>query len=142
MISNIAQAIDKQAQAHLDKVFFDEMGTTHTYRDLLESSNSLAAWLDKEQSVPAGSPIIFYGDHQFEMVAGFIGGIKAGHAYIPVETNTALPRLQSIINTAKPRLVIAIDEFPTEKLDYDGAVLDRFELQQIFDQQTPLKPGL
>lgn len=137
MISNIAQAIDKQAQAHLDKVFFDEMGTTHTYRDLLESSNSLAAWLDKEQSVPAGSPIVFYGDHQFEMVAGFIGGIKAGHAYIPVETNTALPRLQSIINTAKPRLVIAIDEFPTEKLDYDGAVLDRFELQQIFDQQTP-----
>lgn len=78
---------------------------------------------------------MFYGDHQFEMVAGFVGGLKAGHAYIPVEVGSALPRMQSIIDAANPRLVVAIDDFPVEKLNYDGAVINKYELEQIFAQR-------
>lgn len=140
MITDIVKSIDAQAQKHLKTVFFDEMGETHTYQELLDCSNSLAAWLDDKKIVPAKGPIMFYGDHQFEMVTGFVGAVKAGHAYIPVETGSALPRMQSIINTAHPRLVIAIDDFPVDKLDYDGAVINKFELQQIFAQKSSYTP--
>ena len=130
MVTNIVPELNESAKNHLTKVCFDEMGITHTYRDLVEGSDSFAHWLDNS-SIPAGSPILFYGDHQFEMVAGFVGGLKSGHAYIPVETDSALPRIQSIINTAQPKLVVAVDDFPDDKLDYDGQVLNRYELQQI-----------
>ena len=136
LVTNIVPEIDQVVKQHLDKVYFDEMGTTHTYQDLLDASNSFAAWLDNS-NIPAGSPIMFYGDHQFEMVAGFLGGLKSGHAYIPVETGSALPRMQSIINTAKPKLVVAVDDFPDQELDYDGQVLNLFELQKIMANHTP-----
>ena len=136
LVTNIVPEIDQVVKQHLDKVYFDEMGTTHTYQDLLDASNSFAAWLDNS-NIPAGSPIMFYGDHQFEMVAGFLGGLKSGHAYIPVETGSALPRMQSIINTAKPKLVVAVDDFPDQELDYDGQILNLFELQKIMANHTP-----
>lgn len=137
MVKNIIKSIDQIAAAHSDKVAYDEMGKKNTYGDLLAYSNSFAAWLDHEHLIPDGSPILFYGDHQFEMIAGFIGGLKAGHAYIPVVTGSAIPRMQSIINTAHPRLIVAADDFPIEKMDYDGAIITRQELDDIFARQTP-----
>lgn len=136
MISNIVREFDRVAKENATRVVYDEMGQTHTYQDLLVDSNAFAAWLDQEKIVPKDGPIMFYGDHQFEMVAGFVGGLKAGHAYIPVEVGSALPRMQSIIDAANPRLVVAIDDFPVEKLNYDGAVINKYELEQIFAQKT------
>lgn len=135
MVTKIVSELDQAANRYADRVYFDELGKTHTFADLRDCSNAFAAWLD-EHNIPAGSPIMFYGDHQFEMVAGFIGGVKAGHAYIPVEAGSAIPRMQSIINAANPRLVVAIDQFPDSQLDYDGQVLNLFELQQIMSNKT------
>lgn len=131
MVKNIIQAIDATAKAHLDQLAFDEMGVTHNYRDVLTASNSFAAWLDS-QELPANGPILFYGDHQFEMVAGFLGGLKTEHAYIPVETASAIPRVQSIIDTAKPQLIVAVDPFSADDFNYDGIILDRASLVAIF----------
>lgn len=135
MVTKIVSDLDQATNRYADRVFFDELGTTHTFADLRDYSNAFAAWLDKSD-LPAGSPILFYGDHQFEMVAGFIGGVKAGHAYIPVETGTALPRMRSIIDAANPRLVVAIDEFPDDQLDYDGQIINFHELQAVMSEKT------
>lgn len=135
MITEIISELDQAADRYADRVYFDELGTRHSFADLRDYSNAFAAWLDKIQ-LPAGSPIMFYGDHQFEMVAGFIGGVKAGHAYIPVETGSALPRMQSIIDAANPRLVVAIDDFPDDKLNYDGQIINLHELQAVMAEKT------
>lgn len=113
MTMNLLTRIDQLAQANPAVIAYDELGTTHTYADLKQFSDQLATWLD-QQNLPAHQPILFYGDHQFEMLAGFLGALKAGHPYIPVETGTAMPRLNSILTTGQPGLIIAIDEFPTE----------------------------
>lgn len=135
MIDNLIREMDRVAIENADRVVFDEMGQTHTYHDLLVASNSFAAWLDREKIIAEHSPIMFYGDHQFEMLAGFVGGLKAGHAYIPVEVGSSIPRVKSILGTANPRLVVAIDDFPARELGYDGAIITRDELQKIFADQ-------
>lgn len=122
MVQNIIQEIDRIAQAQPDFPAFDELGTIHSYGDLYHYSNALAAWLD-QQNLPANSPILIYGDHQFEMMASFIGCLKAGHAYIPVETDSALPRVKSILTTAAPQMVLAVDDFPADELDFAGTVV-------------------
>ena len=131
MVNNITKTIDQVAQMNLDRIAYNELGITHTYQELLNYTNAFASWLDQQADLPAKSPILYYGDHQFEMPVGFLGGAKAGHAYIPVEVGTALPRLQSIINTANPRLVVAIDDFPSNDVDYDGQVLSKDEFTKI-----------
>ncbi len=135
MVNNITKTIDQVAAAHPEAVVYDELGTTHTYGDLKRATAAFAAWLD-QTALPQHGPILYYGDHQFEMAAGFIGGAKAGHPYIPVETGTALPRLKSILATAKPQLVVAIDDFPAAEVGYQGQVLTRDELSEIMQKEV------
>ena len=49
MANNLITRLDQVAQANLTQVAYDELGTTHTYQDLLTYTNAFAAWL--------GSPI-------------------------------------------------------------------------------------
>ena len=140
MANNLITRLDQVAQANLTQVAYDELGTTHTYQDLLTYTNAFAAWLDQQSTIAPGSPILYYGDHQFEMAAGFIGGAKAGHPYIPVEVGTALPRLQSIIQTAQPQLVVAIDDFPANDVDFTGQILTKADLRQIMTTPATYTP--
>lgn len=135
MVQNIIQEIDRIAQAQPDFPAFDELGTIHSYGDLYHYSNALAAWLD-QQNLPANSPILIYGDHQFEMMASFIGCLKAGHAYIPVETDSALPRVKSILTTAAPQMVLAVDDFPADELDFAGTVVNHDQLVDLLHQEV------
>lgn len=135
MVQNIIQEIDRIAQAQPDFPAFDELGTIHSYGDLYHYSNALAAWLD-QQNLPANSPILIYGDHQFEMMASFIGCLKAGHAYIPVETESALPRVKSILTTAAPQMVLAVDDFPADELDFAGTVVNHDQLVDLLHQEV------
>ena len=55
-----------------------------------------------------------YGGQQFEMIASFLGSVKAGHAYVPVDVNSADERLLDIMAIGEPALVIAVDDLPIE----------------------------
>ncbi|SUP59097.1 D-alanine--poly(phosphoribitol) ligase subunit 1 [Weissella viridescens] len=44
----------------------------------------------------------------------FVGLTKSGHAYIPVDINSAEERLTSILEIAQPAAVIAVDPLPIE----------------------------
>lgn len=136
MVANIVKEIDRIAQEQPDTIVFDELGTTHTYGDLYRASNAFAAWLDQQADLPAKSPLLFYGDHQFEMLAGFLGSVKAGHPYIPVETDSAAPRVKSILKTATPVLVVAIDDFPASEYGYSGPMLERRQLESLMTTPT------
>ena len=130
-MENIVNTLDRVAQANPQKIAYDELGVTHTYQDFYEQSNALAAWI-ADQKLPEKSPILVYGDHQFEMVVAFTAAIKTGHPYIPVETGTGLERMDSIVATANPLLAIAIDEFPHAELaNFNGQVLKDADLKQI-----------
>lgn len=136
MVANIVKEIDRIAQEQPDEIAFDELGTTHTYGDLYRASNAFANWLDHQANLPEKSPLFFYGDHQFEMLAGFLGSVKAGHPYIPVETDSAAPRVKSILKTASPALVVAIDDFPAAEYGYTGPILGQSELETLMTTPT------
>lgn len=130
MIKNIITALNESAKENSSRIAYDEMGTTHTYQELLDQSNTLAAWLD-QQNLPAKSPILVFGDHQFEMIVSFVGILKTGHPYIPVSSDSALPRMQSILDTAQPSLIIGVDDFPADQLKFNANVVKRDQLDQI-----------
>ena len=124
LITNRVDAFDQIAMANQDRLAYDEMGRSTTYGELKAAADSLAAWLD-QQSLPDHSPILVFGDHQYEMLASFWAALKTGHSYIPVAADSALPRLQSILATGKTRLVLAIEEFPSKQIVVNDPVIDR-----------------
>ncbi|USS91651.1 D-alanine--poly(phosphoribitol) ligase subunit DltA [Fructobacillus americanaquae] len=111
MIDNIYKNIDAYAVENPDAIAYDGLGHTYTYGDLKSYSDSLAAYLD-EQNLPEKSPIMVFGGHQFEMVAAFLAAVKSGHAYAPVDKDSAKDRIENILEIGQPSAVIALDELP------------------------------
>ena len=52
-----------------------------------------------------------FGGQEYEMLATFVALTKSGHAYIPIDSHSALERVSAIVEVAEPSLIIAINEF-------------------------------
>ena len=128
--TNIVTVFDQIAKDNSTRVAYDEMGKQTSYGELKANSDSLAAWLTK-QNMTRQSPILVFGDHQVEMITSFLAALKAGHPYIPVSTDSAIPRIQSILDTAKPELIIAVDDFPSDNLNFDARVISNEQLTNV-----------
>lgn len=100
----IIDRITRIANDEPNKVCYQNGDVTATYQQLDQQSNKIAHFIE-EKSLPKGSPIIIFGGQQFEMLVMFLGAIKAGHAYIPVDDGSDQERINQINNVAKPSLV-------------------------------------
>lgn len=133
--TNIVTAFDQVATDNSQRIAYDEMGKTTTYGAIKRASDTLAAWLS-QQDLHAHQPILVFGDHQVEMIISFLAALKTGHPYIPVATDSALPRIQSIIDTANPEMIIAVDQFPMDKVNSEATLVNQEQLTAILaDQQ-------
>lgn len=85
MIRNMITAMDQWALKDPERLAYDDLGRTNTYGELKQWSDALAARLD-QMDLPTGAPIMVYGGQKFEMMATFLGIVKSGHAYVPIDT--------------------------------------------------------
>ena len=117
MIKDVIKKIDEIAASDPDRIAYDYLGQTNTYGDLKKRSD---AWAHKIASLDIAdkAPIMIWGGQNFEMVASFLGCVKAGHAYIPIASYSNAERLTMIQEVSKSEVVLAIDELPD--IDLDG----------------------
>ena len=88
MIKNVIETIDSFAETQGDTIAYDELGVQHTYAQLKDASDALAAFIET-QDIAEKAPIMIYGGQQFDMIASFLASVKSGHAYVPVDVNSA-----------------------------------------------------
>lgn len=105
------KAIEHFAQVQPDFPVYDILGQVHTYGDLKKDSDSLATQIDR-LGLPDKSPVVVFGGQEYEMLATFVALTKSGHAYIPIDSHSALERVAAIVEVAEPSLIIAINDFP------------------------------
>ncbi len=82
-----------------------------TYKELWEESDKLASYI-KVNCEDDHTPIVVYGHKNPRMLVGFLGCVKSGHAYVPVDITVPRSRVESIIDTVKPPFILT-----TESLD-------------------------
>lgn len=111
VIHDMIEAIEHFAQVQPDFPVYDILGQVHTYGDLKKDSDSLAAQIDRLGLLDK-SPVVVFGGQEYEMLATFVALTKSGHAYIPIDSHSALERVAAIVEVAKPSLIIAINDFP------------------------------
>ena len=111
MIKNIIKKIDQIALAEPDRIAYDFLGQTNTYGDLKKRSDAWASYIMGLNLSP-GSPIMIWGGQTFDMIASFLGCVKAGHAYIPIASYSNAERIVLIQEVAAAEAIIAIEELP------------------------------
>lgn len=87
-----------------------------TYGNLTEISNRLAAYLST--TYKDKKPIVVYGHKSPLMIPTFLGCVKAGHPYCPVDTSMPDERLRDIIDVSRAELLIKVEETDVECQHY------------------------
>ena len=129
VIHDMIDATEHFAQVQPDFPVYDILGQVHTYGDLKKDSDSLAAQIDR-LGLPDKSPVVVFGGQEYEMLATFVALTKSGHAYIPIDSHSALERVAAIVEVAEPSLIIAINDFPL--VDVAAPIFSAEQVQTAF----------
>ena len=80
-----------------------------TWGDLKKQSDALAAHL-RAALPPDSSPVAVQGHKEPEMLVGFLGALKAGHPYIPVDLSIPDDRVRRMVAAAGAHLLLGVAE--------------------------------
>lgn len=72
--------------------------------------------------------IVVYGHKQNEMLICFIACVKAGHAYIPIDSSFPKDRVLDIIQNSKTNLIFNLDE-----LNYSSDIIEIIDMENVHD---------
>ena len=100
-----------------EKYAFISENNQLTYQELWDQSERTAAYLIEANLTPT-SPILVYGHMEPEMLVSFLGSVKSGRAYIPVDPSIPPERILKIVESSKTELIINCSNqpFPLEGL--------------------------
>ncbi len=76
-----------------------------TYGELLTRSNAVAAWLDAELG-DSRAPVAVHGHKEPEMLVAFLGAVKSGRPYVPIDISIPAQRVERIIANAGAALTL------------------------------------
>lgn len=76
------------------------------YQELVTASDSLASNLDHLLHGDR-SPIVVIGHKEPEMVIAFLGAVKSGHPYVPLDTSIPQQRIERIVHTSGAHLALS-----------------------------------
>jgi amino acid adenylation domain-containing protein len=134
------QMFEEQAKLTPDLIAIADHKSELTYRDLNERANRLAHFLS-EKGVAGNTAVAVFMERTAEMIAALLAVSKTGGTYLPLDPIFPKARLESILNDARPLLVISqsslLNSLPvtgTETLLYD----DDTRWQQESPENLPL----
>ncbi|XP_075266110.1 uncharacterized protein LOC142358577 isoform X2 [Convolutriloba macropyga] len=95
-------------------VYFE--GMTQTYEDLDHNSSMLAAWLQIEANIIVGDLVVIYLPKCLSFPTCYIGIMKAGGAYLPLDVSNPDSLLVSVLQDATPKAIITTEKLAKEKM--------------------------
>ena len=101
----ILAQIDRWGRETPDRIAHRSGDRTLTYGELLARSDSLAGWLHAEFGEDR-APIAVRGHKEPEMLIAFLGSVKSGRPYVPIDLAIPEQRAKSIEQTAGAALVL------------------------------------
>ncbi len=108
--------IDRWGRETPERIAHRSGDRTLTNGELLARSDSLAGWLHAEFG-ESRAPIAVRGHKEPEMLIAFLGAVKSGRPYVPIDLAIPGQRAERIVQTAEAALVLTperIDELTRE----------------------------
>jgi D-alanine--poly(phosphoribitol) ligase subunit 1 len=90
-----------------------------TYGELRTQSDTVAAWLEAEFG-DSRAPVAVHGHKEPEMLVAFLGAVKSGRPYVPIDVSIPAQRVERIVANAgaavtlTPEKVVAIVATPRQ----------------------------
>lgn len=102
---NLIERIDRWAAVAPEATVHISNGRTLTYGELRRQSDALACYLT-ERFGEDRRPIAVLGHREPEMLIAFLGAVKSGRPYVPLDTALPQQRIDKILETSRAALVL------------------------------------
>ncbi|HEX8185509.1 MAG TPA: non-ribosomal peptide synthetase [Blastocatellia bacterium] len=106
---SIIETVQQVCQRHPDKIAIRCAAGEMSYAEFLRRVNGLAETL-RERVIGPGSRVAIHLDRSIEMIIAIFGTLSSGAAYVPLDPETPLARLQSIIEDSQPSLLLSRED--------------------------------
>ena len=105
MVSNaFVESVETQAAIAPQAIAFEADSCCMTYGELSSASSAIAAKLREMTS--DRFPVVVFGHKDFRMVASFLGCLKSGHAFVPVDVELPASRIGDILSQLDSPFVV------------------------------------
>jgi D-alanine--poly(phosphoribitol) ligase subunit 1 len=102
---DLLAAIQRWAATAPNQIAHQSGDRSLTYQELNLYSDILATYLSSSLA-DDGSPVAVIGHKEPELLVAFLGAVKAGHPYIPIDISAPTQRVRSILEISKTQLVL------------------------------------
>ncbi len=102
---HLLEQIDRWGHLTPDQPAHISDGRVLTYGELLTRSDAVAAWLDAELC-DSRAPVAVHGHKEPEMLVAFLGAVKSGRPYVPIDISIPAQRVERIIANAGAALIL------------------------------------
>jgi len=106
---NLIQRIDHWAASAPERIAHLSGDKTLTYGELGRCSDGLASYLTAHFGDDR-RPIAVLGHREPEMLIAFLGSVKSGRPYVPIDTALPQPRIDQIVATSRAAFVLTPDQ--------------------------------
>jgi D-alanine--poly(phosphoribitol) ligase subunit 1 len=106
---NLIQRIDQWAAAAPEAIAHLSGDKTLTYGELRRRSDGLASYLTKRFGDDR-RPIAVLGHREPEMLIAFLGAVKSGRPYVPIDTALPQTRIDQILASSRAALTLTPDQ--------------------------------
>ena len=112
-------------------------GCSMTYGELDETANRLANLL-KDEGVRAGDCVALLSERSARAVVAMLAVLKAGAAYLPIDSAVPAARLEFILADAAPAAVLTTAALRSRVDDFDVVVVDIDDAGIAEESSTPM----
>lgn len=120
--NSVHRLFEKQAHKSLDRVAVVYGGRSLTYRELNERANRLARGLQRRGAGPGKTVAIVMERNEY-LIAAILGILKAGAAYVPIDSEYATERIAQTLQDSGVHLLLA-SQAMAGKVEYNGICLN------------------
>lgn len=106
---NLLERIDRWAAVSAEAIAHVSDGRTLTYGELRTRSDALAAYLAERLGADR-APIAALGHREPEMLIAFLGAVKSGRPYVPLDTALPQQRIDKILATSRAALMLTPED--------------------------------
>jgi amino acid adenylation domain-containing protein len=104
-----AQALfERRVALSPDAVAVEGEGVACTYAELDDRAERLGRWL-RRHGVGPEVPVALLLERSLELVVGMLGALKAGGAYLPLDTSSPPERLADLLAEARPPVLLTVE---------------------------------
>jgi D-alanine--poly(phosphoribitol) ligase subunit 1 len=106
---NVIERIDHWAAVAPETIAHISGERSVTYGELSRRSDALAVYLT-ERFGHDHSPIAVLGHREPEMLIAFVGTVKSGRPYVPIDTALPQPRIEKILAISRAAMLLSTDD--------------------------------